>query len=367
MVEDAHSLRNDIVEMLEFEGYDVFSAENGYEGLKIAHDHKLDLIISDIMMPIMDGMELLEALRQDARTATIPLIFLTARTDRVDMRHGMELGADDFVTKPFHASELLASISTQFRKRELIDQATERRLDDLRDNIILSLPHELRTPLNSVLGFSNLLIADSYALSADRVREMAGYIQDAGQRLYALVENYLTYAHIEIVFTDPRRIAEVRSDRAMQPDGVIVISARQAADRYHRPDDISLTLTGIHSVAMGEAFLKKIMDEVIGNAFKFSKVGDVVEVHDSVQTNDEGARYVIRVTDHGLGLTPAEIERIGAYMQFSRRLQEQQGMGMGLIIARRLVELHGGEMTLMSEPGQGLTVTMALPIHPPVA
>src|SRR5690606_30377480 len=164
VIEDAQSLRRDIVEMLSFEGYEVVGAEDGLVGIERAREEMPDLIICDIMMPGRDGYGVLEELRSDPATASIPFIFLTARTDRVDVRQGMELGADDYLTKPFTASELLATVNVRIQKRVQLAQYAERRLDDLRENIILALPHELRTPLNVILGFSDLMMSD-YAVT----------------------------------------------------------------------------------------------------------------------------------------------------------------------------------------------------------
>src|SRR5688572_18958649 len=110
VIEDAHSLRRDILEMLTFEGYEVAGAEDGLVGVQRARELLPDLIICDIMMPQMDGYGVLETLREEAATASIPFVFLTARTDRVDIRQGMELGADDYLTKPFTAAELLKTV-----------------------------------------------------------------------------------------------------------------------------------------------------------------------------------------------------------------------------------------------------------------
>ncbi|MFN8447427.1 MAG: response regulator [Anaerolineae bacterium] len=206
VVEDAHSLRKDILEMLGFEGFEAFGAENGLIGVERAREHLPDLIICDIMMPEMDGYGVLEELRKDPTTATIPFIFLTARTDRTDMRQGMELGADDFLTKPFHAAELLATVRTRLRKRELEKELAERQMEHLRDNIMMALPHELRTPLNVILGFSDLLMTDCELMDAERIGEMSRHINLSALRLYRLIENFLIYTHTELMMTDHRQL-----------------------------------------------------------------------------------------------------------------------------------------------------------------
>jgi CheY-like chemotaxis protein len=120
VIEDAQSLRKDIMEMLTSEGYLVEGAENGVVGLKKVHSFVPDLVTCDIMMPEMDGYQVLEHIRNDPITAALPVIILTARTDRTDMRMGMELGADDFLTKPFHAVELLGSVRARLRRQDQI-------------------------------------------------------------------------------------------------------------------------------------------------------------------------------------------------------------------------------------------------------
>jgi CheY-like chemotaxis protein len=118
VIEDESPVRANILKLLEFEAFDTVAAENGFIGALWAQEHLPDLIICDVMMPAVNGYEVLSALRQNSITATIPFIFLTAMADKADIRHGMELGADDYLTKPFTTAELLAAIATRFAKHE---------------------------------------------------------------------------------------------------------------------------------------------------------------------------------------------------------------------------------------------------------
>src|SRR5262245_33313815 len=136
VIEDEHSLRKDIMEMLSFEGYTLLGAENGLVGIQEARKHLPDLIICDIMMPELDGYDVLDELRRDSLTAAIPFIFLTARTDKIDRRHGMEQGADDYLTKPFSVGDLLKTISASLQRRDYIERVSKRRMEDTRGNII---------------------------------------------------------------------------------------------------------------------------------------------------------------------------------------------------------------------------------------
>jgi CheY-like chemotaxis protein len=116
VIEDEESIRTNILELLEAEGFSGISAENGSIGLQLAQEQRPDLIICDVMMPELDGYTVLAILRQDPATAMIPFIFLTARSDAADLRKGMELGANDYLTKPCTPTQLLQAISTQLKK-----------------------------------------------------------------------------------------------------------------------------------------------------------------------------------------------------------------------------------------------------------
>ncbi len=120
VIEDMDALREEIMDTLRFEGYEVLGAENGIKGVALATEHLPDVILCDVMMPQMDGYETLRILRQQPSTAMIPFIFLTAKADKSDMRHGMELGADDYLTKPFTVAELLGAIQGRLQKAQFL-------------------------------------------------------------------------------------------------------------------------------------------------------------------------------------------------------------------------------------------------------
>jgi signal transduction histidine kinase len=359
VVEDAQSLRKDILEMLGFEGYDAFGAENGLVGVEKARRETPDLIICDIMMPGLDGFGVLEELRREPATAAIPFVFLTARTDRVDIRQGMGLGADDYLTKPFTASELLATVHARLDKREMIEKMSDQRMDDLRGNIILALPHELRTPLNVILGFSDLLISDAAVMDAARIADMARHINSSALRLFRLIENFLVYAQTELIRTDAQQLENLRSGYLLYPQTAIMHHITDKVRALGREADLTLDIHEADAIAISEEYLKKILEELLDNACKFSDHGSPLVV----SARAEGGQYVIRVADLGRGMTPEQIESLGAYMQFDRRIYEQQGIGLGLIIAKRLTELHDGTMTFASGPREGMTVTVALPLR----
>lgn len=358
VVEDAHALRKDIMEMLRFEGFEVTGAENGLVGLEAARAQFPDLIICDIMMPELDGFGMLAELQKNAHEATIPFVFLTALTDKKDMRQGMQLGANDYLTKPFTAQELIQAVYTQLNKRIQYDILSNTRLDQLRHNIMLALPHELRTPLTGIIGFSDLLAMDASYMEPAQTEEMAGYINNAAQRLYRLTENYVIYAQIEVIIQDEARRNAMRQHQTSFPGETIHGQAMKQAMMYRREADLKLELTQDVPVAMFEDHLRKVAEELVDNAFKFSAAGKPV----SVKTSVSGKHFILTVTDQGRGFAPRHVREIGLYQQFDRQQHEQQGSGFGLAIVKRMAELHGAEFDIELLPGPSTRVTLRIPL-----
>lgn len=131
LIEDNHEIRENTAEILELDGYEVITAENGKIGVELASSSKPDLIICDIMMPVLDGYSVLHLLTKNQDTENIPFIFLTAKADRQDFRKGMEMGADDYITKPFDDVDLLNAIESRFKKMELLEKKYSRNIDGL--------------------------------------------------------------------------------------------------------------------------------------------------------------------------------------------------------------------------------------------
>ncbi|HEY9873165.1 MAG TPA: hybrid sensor histidine kinase/response regulator [Candidatus Obscuribacterales bacterium] len=357
VIEDEQPLREDILETLECLYFDAIGAENGAVGVQLAQLHKPDLILCDIMMPELDGYGVFSTLRQNPGTATIPFIFLSAKADKTDLRQGMNLGADDYLTKPFTIAELRDAISTQIQKREKLDSHSQKKLDELRSNITRSLPHELRTPLQGILSLSEILINQYEMMESDIIKEMLGTINTSAQRLSRLIQNFLVYAEIEIMAFDVERIQELQNSQSHSVKQLLTNLAIQKAQQAEREADLQLEVQDIPA-QISEIYLHKIADEIIDNAFKFSPVGTPVYI----ENTSIDSKFILSVINQGQGMTEEQIASVGAYMQFERKLYEQQGSGLGLIIAKRLVEVHGGELSIESTPGEETRVQISLPI-----
>ncbi|MEJ5237993.1 response regulator [Limisphaera sp. VF-2] len=356
VIDDEPGLREMVHAVLTRRGFAVIEAPDGREGVALARQQQPDLILCDINMQHMNGYLTLAALREDPATAAIPFILMTGYADPAGMRYGMELGADDYLPKPFTPEQLHAAVEARLRKAQQIREAAERKLADLRDSISLALPHELRTPLNGILAYGELLSSEAASLQPEEVAEMGQVIAESGRRLMRLVENFLIYAQLELLGTDTERAAALRQKRTEQAHLIVETRAREVANQFGRLEDLRLELQpGV--VPMAEEYVARMVEELVGNAFKFSKKGTEVTVR--LESTAQGCW--LRVKDQGCGMTAEQLSRIGAYVQFNRKVREQQGLGLGLTICRRLAEVHGGALTVESEPGVGTTVSVQWP------
>jgi two-component system sensor histidine kinase/response regulator len=357
VIEDEESIRENILDLLEAENFEGIGAINGQVGIKLANEQIPDLILCDMMMPEVDGHGVLKALRSEPLTATIPFIFLTAKADKSDIRTGMELGADDYITKPCTPQELLKAIAIRLEKQKTISRQSQKTLDELRTNISMSLPHELRTPLNAIMGFSELILSEYQVLEESDILEMIGQIQTSGHRLYRLIQNFLLYAELEIAATNPELLKEMRNSEFSCVKSLLSQKARQQAKHANRTDDLQLNLQD-SSVAIDSVRLAKIVEELLDNAFKFSLEGTPVVLSTVV----ENQTFILSVKDQGRGMTADQIAQLEAYRQFDRKLYQQAGLGLGLAIVQRLAELHGGKFKIESLPQQETIVCVSLPV-----
>jgi len=356
VIDDEEWLREMMQTALRQRGFEVLEAENGASGIETARKLLPDLILCDVNMEKVDGYVTLSSLRGEPTTASIPFILMTGLADQAGMRHGMELGADDYLPKPFTIEALYAAVDARLKKVKVVRDEAERKLADLRDNISMMLPHELRTPLNGILAYGEILVADAGTLPPKEIAELGQVIYDSGKRLERLIENFLIYAQLELYSSDPQKLHLLLAKQTAAAATVIEKHARAQADVAKRANDLSLDLANV-PMPMSEDYLSKIVDELVQNAFKFSQPNSPVRV----KLEDSTDAATLTIADRGRGLATDHITKVGAYMQFDRKLHEQQGLGLGLTISKRLTELHRGTLTVQSQQGMGTTVTVRLP------
>ena len=356
VIDDEEWLREMVKMALNQRGYEVIEAGDGSVGVEIARKQLPDLVLCDVNMEKMDGYATLSALRNDTATAAIPFILMTGLADNAGMRQGMELGADDYLPKPFTLDGLYGAVEARLKKAKTVQDQAQGALTDLRQNLSMMLPHELRTPLNGILAYGDMLASDPSSFSPEEIADMGQTIAQSGRALERLVGTFLAYSQVEILRADPQVNVSLRAKRTANAAKSAEEAARKHADEAKRPGDLQLKLTPL-TVGMSEEYFNKLIGELAHNAFKFSKDGTSV----TVTLAEVAGTVVLTVNDHGRGMTADQIGKIGAFMQFDRKTHEQQGLGLGLTIARRLVEIHDGVLNVESELGVGTTVTVRLP------
>lgn len=341
VIEDDPLVRANIVDLLEAENYDVQAAENGKIGVDHALKHPPDIIVCDIMMPEMDGYQVMDALRTAPSTQNTPFIFLSAMADKTQVRQGMDMGADDYLTKPFKRQELLSAIVARLDRKARMDEEARRKLDSLRSNISLSLPQELHAPLASILGTQQLLLElyDSYNKS--HVLSMIEKMHKDTRRLQRLVQNFLLYARLELLASDEAQIRALRSEALDQPGTVIGNVATNKAKEADRDKDLKLELADV-PICVSDTAMAMIISELVDNALKFSLPGTPVQVKGEA----DDTHYLISVIDQGPGLASSHLSQISPFIQFERRWSQREGTGFGLTLAKRMAELYDGELIL---------------------
>jgi DNA-binding response OmpR family regulator/anti-sigma regulatory factor (Ser/Thr protein kinase) len=361
LIDDSEFILESTSTLLMFEGYDVITAPEGETGIKLATSENPDLIICDVSMPGLSGYDVVTAIRANPATATTPFIFLTAFTEKSKMREGMEKGANDYLTKPFTKKELVSAIDSQWKRSEKVETQIQSKVETVGKKLNYALPHEFRTVISQILGSITEMKDGAEVLTKEEIIETCDQVITVVNRLNRITDNFLLFTKLENYTNSPEAITELRSGRTDEPFAPFSDVAELVASKYERADDVEiLNPTFDIAISMSSDLFHKLTDELIDNAFKFSKKGEKVEIDSKIVDND--GKLEIKITDHGIGMTAEQIKNITAFVQFQREELEQQGVGIGLTIAKKIVELHGGKFSIDSEKEQGTTVTFTIPL-----
>ncbi|HSH01264.1 MAG TPA: response regulator [Anaerolineae bacterium] len=370
LVEDTQSIIDGLCELLELAAItpnlQLLTANNGVEGLEALEDAKTlpDLIISDIMMPEMDGFEFLSRVRANHEWVHIPFIFLTAKGTDQDIKIGRLSGAERYITKPFASAELIELVKDQLARSHARQQVYQTNLDQLKQNIIQTLNHEFRTPLTHVTAYYEML-ADSlinYNQNEDPQAYLRG-LQKGCIRLNQLLDDLVTL--VELRTDDAAREFEAMAEPIYNVVRLL-IKVAEAREKEAEEQGISLfiDLPMTSPPVFGyDTKLKDAFERIVDNAIKFidlEKAGEKA-VYLTMEEKDNQLHFHIR--DTGIGI-PRHIqsELFDAFTQHNRDRLEQQGAGSGLAIAQGWVNLHHGHINLVSQENEGSTFTVILPI-----
>lgn len=374
LVEDDPNILTGVAELIDLEqaawGYaiTILSARDGVDALPLLHGHTPDLIVSDISMPHMDGYELLEQVRSIPRLVHTPFIFLTARGSSADINRGQLSGVERYITKPFEAGDLLELIRIQL---DLSIQRKQRRQEvaaRVRNAIFLMFQHEFRTPTTFITAYTELLHDTLRTLHEDdllAVQEFVQGIEVGSQRLMELTENLhkVVDLHTGAYLERVQPLARPLTDLSRLLRDVAAACAADCAE-----SGISLTVDvadDLPPVLGHDDSVRTIGAVLLSNAVKFTRPkGSGQTIAFTAVAEDDCVRLTVR--DSGLGF-PNHVrhEIFDLFSQYNRDLHEQQGAGVGLTIARALVQMHRGRIQAWGEPGVGATFDVTLPVWQP--
>lgn len=364
VIEDEAILRREVVEWLKLEGYEAAGAADGAEGVEQAFRLMPDLIVCDITMPILDGYGVLLELRSYPSTATIPFIFVTARAAHDDVRYGMELGADDYITKPFSRLDFLKAVETRLQRKAIreiqhqeevqqwqraFEQEHEQRL--LKAKLVAMFSHDFRNPLSSILSSNGLLRDYTDRMDEDRRRLHFNRIEASVLQLIQMLDDMLVVSQMEtgsLEFTpEPLNITEFM---------------KKIVDEFqiiHAETHQIIFESRVNQKIPGDSrLLRQISANLISNAIKYSPQESEVRI--SLDKPDV-QQIVLTVHDNGVGIPEKDQSRLFQAFQRGSNVGDVLGTGLGLAIVKQAVDAHGGNIQLYSTVNQGTTVTVTLP------
>lgn len=342
------------------EGYQIFEATNGFECIEKLKTDNPDIILLDIMMPEMNGLETMEIIRNGDVNPNIPIIFLSALDDKKDVVKGFKSGANDYVTKPFNNNELVVRVSHQISliaaKRE-IEEKTINLLSTIknRDRLYAVIAHDLRSPLSSIKMILNLLTTE---LGGDKIdQEMFSMLKEANktsEELFLLLDNLLKWTKTQ---TGKLRIVSQKID--------IIGIINGLEDLYtimSKSKDINISLksssSSIETVSDAD-LIKTILRNLIVNAIKFSYTGGNI----NITAEEQEDKIIIGIEDNGCGISEENKDKIlskeNTYTTFGTNNEE--GSGLGLNLCNEFVTKLGGRLWFESEEGVGTKFYFTIP------
>lgn len=375
LIVDDEPANFDVIEgLLLNQDYELSYAPNGQDALEsLGTFFHPDIILLDVMMPGIDGIEVCRQIKAMPEWQAVPIIMITALTSKEDLARCLAAGADDFISKPVNSLELRARVNSMVRIKQQYDkiqswsklqhstiQLLESSLTELRGNLASSLSHELNTPLNGIL--SSFLLLNDYLdeMDAEEIQEIINIGTTSAKRLEKVTQRFLIYLYLELeTYKSPDdRTLDMDLQGAGTETSLISDIATVKAKAFDRFNDLSLEIQAA-TIRFTSQHLQWLIDELLDNAFKFSEPQTPVKI--CGQVVDEV--FQLNISDCGRGMTQEQIDKIGAFMQFERYNYEQQGVGLGLKIAQKIVDLYEGKVLIFSIYQQETTVQIELPIN----
>lgn len=357
VIEDTDNVRENIIEILENENYEVYSAENGKIGVELAISVQPDLVLCDIMMPVMDGYETLKEMRKNVVTATVPFIFLSAKNTPQDLRLGMELGADDYIPKPFTMEELVGGVSMRLKRAAEFVEKSEEKLNELTKNMGTPITEVINEPLKAVIGFSKMLMTEYPNMEKFEMAEFNQLIYKAGMKLRIVVGKSFLFYQLQSIEINADDLAVKKNEISKGIKTLAENRISELAYENGRSNDISVNMEDANLQLPSEYFLA-VITEITENAMLYSPKRTGIKVTGGV----DGNQYVITVRDEGIGMTQEQISKIGAYQKFQEDLEGKSGVGLGLINSKKVLDLFDGSFLIKSNLGLETIVRVSFPM-----
>ncbi len=374
VVDDLDLNREALGRMLRKLGLTVEDCADGRTALDLAFSGRFDAVLLDVMMPDMDGVTVLTHLKADPRVRDLPVVMLSAHTEKERIRQCIDLGADDYLTKPIDMEALIARLGSCVRRKMLQDQEREyrrrlemtnvelRRLNLQKSHFLAVAAHDLKSPLTAVR-----LLAEQ--LSSGEEQNVAA-LQLSGKRIYGAVERILAtlQALLDSVASDSghlklnKRLVDIGSIVAKAVDDNRIYATSKGIELVGLPAERPMYTSQVDELRMGEA-----VDNLINNAIKFSQSGTRVQVELESLGGPQPLVF-LKVRDEGPGLTDEDLTKVfSAYQRLSAQpTGDETSTGLGLSIVKQMVELHGGSVRVESQLGRGSTFIMEIPLVEPV-
>jgi DNA-binding response OmpR family regulator len=332
VIEDEQDIRESIQEIVEMAGYAVTPIANGAAGIKELMHNPYDLIICDIMMPEMDGFSLLSTLKKDPSFVT-PFIFLTAKVQSNDLRTGMNLGADDYLHKPFKSKDLLSAIETRLLKHEKLNQLQSQKAAMLEKTIELMVGHEFKNPMNGIINFNTLIAENAISLNNEKLQSLCSYLHISAERLLNTYDKINTYYTLQKAV----QLNEISEEGASDPHHIVDV-IKSLLHKFDRVKDLD------YAEPKPALFFSKLIHtavkELIENACKFSEKGTPICIRIFEDTTGRG----IRISNHTMHTTAAALNKYRLFEQHHREVAEQQGLGIGIAITKLIASIHKGSI-----------------------
>ncbi len=363
----------DVIEtFLSEQDYLLHYAVSGQDAIASLDLFQPDVILLDVMMAGINGIETCRRIKAMPQWNAVPIIMVTALTSKQELSRCLTAGADDFISKPVDSLELRARVKSMLRIKQQYDQLNilyslqestinvlQNNLDELCSSLAYTLPHKLNIPFNKVFGAIGLLVEDHEDMSKEELNELLAVAQKSLQRLEKLTKRFFQYARLEMFSNNPKTNEKIIIlPTKISTQTLIKNIAKAKVESADRLGDLGGDIGDVE-VYISKKDLAFIVDELLENAFKFSDPKTPVQIIS--QLKDE--KFHLTISDQGRGMTEDQIARVGAFMQFELKNYQQQGIGIGLKIVKKIIENHRGTFSISSIYKQGTTVNVTLPCN----